>query len=87
MIEIAAVMGAFGLTAYLAFRAKTIYLCVRGLNQERLFLGLMLAVLLGTSLLDNHMFNIYPLFYHAVIIALIELDFNKTVASVKNMQT
>ncbi len=86
VIEIAAVMGAFGLTAYLAFRAKTIYLCVRGLNQERLFLGLMLAVLLGTSLLDNHMFNVYPLFYHAVIIALIELDFNKTVAPVKNMQ-
>ena len=87
VIEIAAVMGAFGLTAYLAFRAKTIYLCVRGLNQKRLFLGLMLAVLLGTSLLDNHMFNVYPLFYHAVIIALIELDFNKTVAPVKNMQT
>lgn len=87
VIEIAAVMGAFGLTAYLAFRAKTIYLCVRGLNQERLFLGLMLAVLLGTSLLDNHMFNVYPLFYHAVIIALIELDFNKTVAPVKNKQT
>ena len=78
VIEIGAVMGAFGLTAYLAFRAKTLYLCFRKLNAERLFLGLMLAVLLGTSLLDNHMFNIYPLFYHAVMIALIELDFNKT---------
>ena len=87
VIEIAAVMGAFGLTAYLAFRTKTIYLCVRGLNTERLFLGLMLAVLLGISLLDNHMFNVYPLFYHAAIIALIELDFNKTVAPVKNMLT
>lgn len=78
VLELAATTGAFGLAAYLAFRAKTIYLCARRLNAERLFLGLMLAVLLGTSLLDNHMFNVYPLFYHAVIIALIELDFNKT---------
>lgn len=78
VLEIAAATGAFGLAAYLAFRAKTVYLCARRLNLERLFLGLMLAVLLGTSLLDNHMFNVYPLFYHAVIIALIELDFNKT---------
>ena len=78
ILELAAATGTFGLTAYLAFRAKTLHLCLRKLNTERLFLGLMLAVLLTTSLLDNHMFNVYPLFFHAVIIALIELDFDKT---------
>lgn len=77
VIEMMAATGAFGLVAYLAFRGMTVFLCFRKFNTEKLFLGLMLAVLLGTSLLDNHIFNVYPLFYHAVLIALIELDYNK----------
>ncbi len=63
--------------AYFLYRARTVHLFLKKMTLERLFLGLMLAALLGTSLLDNHMFNIYPAFYYAIILALAEHDYEE----------
>ena len=41
---------------------------------DRTFMGLSIAVLLGGSLLDNHVFNIYPMFFYAVLLVLSEAD-------------
>ncbi len=61
--------------SYLVMRAKTIWMGLYRTNLERIFLSFALAALLGVSLLDNHMFNIYPGFYYALFVAMIERDY------------
>ncbi len=78
LVQLLASCGALGLVAYLVYRAGTITLFVRRPNGMRTFLALMLAALLGTSLLDNNIFNIYPSFYYAVILSLAEKDLERT---------
>ncbi len=73
-------LGSCGLVAtlaYLAMRAKTLWMVIYKWNPERVFLGVTLAALLGVSLLDNHMFNVYPAFFYAIAVAFIENDFDK----------
>ena len=70
-------LGAGGLVlflAYLAYRVATVRLFASKPNLERLFLGLTVLTLLGVSLLDNHMFNVYPLFFYCAALALAEHD-------------
>ncbi len=60
---------------YLLMRARTIWMISYRITTERLFLGLSLAALLGVGLLDNHMFNVYPAFFYAIVVAFIEQDY------------
>ncbi len=72
--------GAGGIVAgggYLCMRARTIWMSFYRITPERLFLGLALAGLLGVGLLDNHMFNVYPAFFYAMVVAFIEQDYLK----------
>lgn len=73
-IELLAAGGVFALVSYLAYRVKTVLLFVRMPTVVRLFLALSVVALLGTSLLDNHVFNIYPMFFYAAALALAEHD-------------
>ncbi len=77
-VQLMASCGVLGLITYLVYRARTVVLFVRRPSANRLFLGLMLLALLGTSLFDNHMFNIYPVFYYGLILALSEHDLEAT---------
>lgn len=78
LIELLCCCGAFGLLSYLCYRAKTVFILLRRMTVERFFLCLMIATILGVSLLDNHMFNIYPAFYYSIALALGELDYTET---------
>ncbi len=73
-IQLLAGCGILGLLAYIVLRGRTVWLFVKKPTIPRTFLGLALATLLGTSLLDNHMFNIYPAFYYALFLALAEQE-------------
>ncbi len=73
-VQLLASCGVFGLVSYLVYRGRTIWLMVKRPTVARLFLALGVAALLGTSLFDNNIFNIYPSFYYALFLALAEQD-------------
>ncbi len=77
IIQLFSAGGALAGVTYLLMRAKTIWMALYRTNKERIFFAFSLAALLGVSLLDNHMFNIYPGFYYALLVALIEQDYVK----------
>ncbi len=86
LVQMLASGGAVGLLTYLVYRVRTVTLFVRKPSSLRIFLGLMMISLLGISLLDNHMFNIYPAFYYSLILALAEHDLEDTLAMPKKAQ-
>lgn len=70
-------LGAGGITtlaAYIAYRVRSITLFVERPSLDRTFMGIAIAVLLGGSLVDNHVFNIYPMFFYALLLVLAEGD-------------
>ncbi len=73
-------LGCAGITTticYLFYRAKTIEFILYKLNIEKFFLGVMVLTMVGMSLLDNHLFHIYPTFFYVVALALCELHYTK----------
>lgn len=74
IFELLGACGACAVVAYLVYRVQSVMLFVKRPTFDRTFMGLSIAVLLGGSLLDNHVFNIYPMFYYAVLLVLSEAD-------------
>jgi len=72
LIELLGACGAGTVAAYLAYRVRSALLFFRKPTLTRTWLGLTLLVLIGTSLLDNHLFNVYPCFFYAAALALAE---------------
>ena len=73
IIEMMATCGIVGLGAYLFHRYQTVRLVLKKRkNYSVIFLALVIISLLLTSLLDNHLFNLYPTMYYAVIWCVIE---------------
>ena len=64
--------GIVGLIAYLFHRAQTVLMFWKKKAFSTLFLGICIASLLLTSMLDNHFFNIYPTFIYSVILVVID---------------
>ncbi len=63
--------------AYLVYRYKTIKVVFYKINDEKIFLGLMIFVLIFSSLLDNLIFYFYPTFFYAIALSLCDLHYNK----------
>ena len=74
VFELLGAGGVATLAAYLAYRVRSVMLFVKKPTFDRTFMGLSIVVLLGGSLFDNHVFNIYPMFYYAVLLTLSEED-------------
>ena len=69
IIQILSSCGIIGMIAYLYHRVQTIKLFFKNKNLEKTFIGLSILVLLLTSMLDCHFFNIGPtLFYSMALI-------------------
>ena len=71
-IQMLSTCGIVGLLAYLFHRFQTIMLFWKKRNSFSVFAGLCVLSLLLTSLLDNHLFNIYPGFVYSIILAVID---------------
>ena len=69
VLEILAACGLFGLAAYLLHRVQTIISFFKNVTVERSLIALTVAVLLLMSLLDMHIFNIFPTVTYACLIA------------------
>lgn len=82
VIELFCATGAFGGISYLAYRARTVQLVLHRMTTERFFLGMVIAAIVGVGLLDNPMFIIYPTFYSTVALALVEGDYDDTMAGI-----
>ncbi len=72
IIQLMAGCGIVGLISYLYHRYTTVMLLVKKRSVFSLFSGLCIASLLLCSLLDNHFFNIYPLFIYSIILVVNE---------------
>ena len=64
--------GTVGLVAYLWHRVETIRLVIKKRSKYALFIGLSIAALVLCSLLDNHLFNLYPTFMYTVLLVSLE---------------
>ncbi len=69
--------GILTLLAYGLYRYKTIKVILYKLNSEKIFLGLMVFVLIFSSLFDNFIFHIYPTFFYSIAIAFCDLHYEK----------
>ena len=74
LIQIAASCGMVGLVAYGIHRMQTAVLFWKKENRSmrNIFIGLSILVLLGTSLLDCHLFNVGPGLYYSMALAFAE---------------
>jgi len=60
IIQILASCGILGMIAYLFHRVQTVILFIKNRSLASFFMGMSILTLLLTSLLDIHMFNIFP---------------------------
>ena len=72
VIQLLSTCGIVGLLAYAFHRFQTITLFIKKRSIFTLFCALCVASLLFTSLLDNHLFNIYPGFVYSIILAVVD---------------
>ena len=72
IIQMMASCGTVGLVAYLWHRIETIRLIIKKRNKYSLFIGLSIISLVLCSLLDNHLFNLYPTFMYTVLLVSLE---------------
>ena len=73
VIQLLGTMGIFGFLAYAIHRYETVVLMWKKRSLETAFFALCIASFLLTSLLDNHLFNIYPCFIYSIILAALDI--------------
>ena len=75
-IQLLATCGLFGLSGYIVMRAQTIMLFIEKPNEPRYFMAVAVGALIVNSLLDNHIFYFYPMFFYMFNLIYAERDLN-----------
>ena len=71
LFQLLSATGVVGFVAYFYYRAKTLLPFVRRPSMVKTYLGMSILVLLFGSLLDNFIFNVYPMFLYIVTLAVV----------------
>ncbi len=71
VLQLLSATGVVGLTAYVYYRIETVKPIIRRPSVTKTFMAISMAVLLGGSLLDNFVFNVYPMFHYTVALTVI----------------
>lgn len=71
LLELLSATGAVGTLAYLVYRAASLYPVFKRPTLERTMLFVSVAALLLSSLLDNFVFDVYPMLLYSVALAII----------------
>ena len=71
LLQLLSAMGLFGLFSYLYYRISTLGPIFRRPSLMKSMLGASVLVLLSMSLFDNFVFNIYPILYYDVTLAIL----------------
>lgn len=72
IIQMMATCGIAGLSAYLFHRYQTVRLLLSRKKLSTLFVAICIGTMLCGSLLDNHLFNIYPAFIYSILLLGVE---------------
>lgn len=72
LVQLLASTGVVGVLGYGFHRVQTVKLLIRDFTVEKAFIGCSILVLVGTSMLDCHMFNIGPVLFYAMGLAFAE---------------
>lgn len=84
VLELMAACGILGLAAYLVHRVQTVISFFKNITIERTFIALTILPILILSLLDNHVFLIFPLLIYASLLAV--FDESQKKAEVENIK-
>ena len=71
IVQIMSACGIMGLLTYAIHRVQTILSFFNSINFERTFIALTILALIGVSLVDNHMFNIFPTIIYSCLLAIL----------------
>ena len=77
-VQMLACCGIFGVLAYTFHIVQGVILVFRRPTAERIFFFLVIAVLSGMSMADNHLFHVFPALVYSALIALCEKDSEAT---------
>lgn len=69
IIQLLSSCGIMGLLTYAVHRVQTVISFFKNVNYERIFIVLTIVTLVGISLVDNHLFNIFPTIIYSCLIA------------------
>ena len=71
VLQLLSATGVFGLFAYVYYRYSTLRTLLRRPSLESTFMGISIGALLLSSLLDNFIFNIYPMHFYTVALVIV----------------
>ena len=71
LIQLLSACGIMGLLTYLIHRVQTVISFFKNINFNRTFIFLTILALVGVSLVDNHIFNIFPTIIYSCLIAVL----------------
>ena len=71
-VQLLASCGVVGLLGYLFHRYQTLVIIFEKIKSGSIFLSLCILALLITSLLDVHLFSLYPTIYYSILLLAIE---------------
>ena len=74
-VQLFASCGIVGVLAYTFHLGQGLVLCFRKFTPERLFYFIVLLVLTGISMGDNHIFHVFPAIVYSMLFALCEKDY------------
>lgn len=74
VIQMLASCGALGFLAYAYHRFETVKLFIKHKTPLSFFFGMSIMTLLLSSLLDIHIFNVFPAIFYSVILCVLERD-------------
>jgi len=72
LLQLGVSCGIVGLVAYGYHRYQTVKMFAAKMSLEKIYIALCLAVLLGMSMLDCHMFNVGPVLFYSMMLAFAE---------------
>lgn len=77
LVQLLATGGVTCLGAYIVHRVQTFKLFTRNFSGEKLFVGLSIAAMLLTSMVDCHFFNVGPVLLYSAMLAVVEFQLDK----------
>lgn len=84
-VQILASCGLFGIFAYAYHLSQVLNLAIRKVTAERIFFLAVFLMLSGTSLLDNHLFHVFPALVYSIVLCLWERDARKDLTLQKTL--
>ena len=76
-IQLLECSGLVGLMAYFVHRVQTVLSFLRNITHERVFIAMTIGALLLVSLLDNHIFYLFPTIIYSMLVGVLSLSEKK----------